>query len=775
MRKITFLTCFVLLFLSHVLQAWGQESNQPFSDVDQFNKYYRAITYLKNKGVIQGYEDGTFKPFQMVNRAEALKIILLGSQKQIQDIQNTTFPDTGTGAWYNPYVGTGLSLGIVQGYPDGTFKPEQTVNKVESLKMLLKTNNITPPSVSLSDTALYEDTTIDEKTLWYQPYVFYAHQTNIVEPDTIVSFAPDYPMSRGRIVEMMYRLSYIQENHIERYDTSQIGVASYYGNSFEGRGTSSGDSFSNNDFSAAHTSLPFNTFVEVIDTTTGINTIVRINDRGPYVENRIIDLSQSAFSALEKLSQGLANVKIIPLGVIPGIRKGFIATDTFFDTATNTGITLDSAIPNLFVKNEIFTVNGTVSPNATTVTAVLTNTSTQKKIVMQTEVIDYHFSLPLLFTEEGHYTLNVIPGTAGIGYADIYVTKEDYFPHSALLPNVSSPQNVRVLFNNGTTSILWDNNGNNQFKVHFEQGDKEKIFHVNSSSTFNIPYDLFSDFTETDTIVFIEGARSSTSFSIDRFTTWNPSEQKKFKAVTHEYEVYKKDNLVLLAYDQFLTGSTLHLQGTANIPLEKDIWYMKPSGWTEKISLSNTDNIAKNEVFSFDIPVMEKGTYIVEINDTNGEAVFNMPFYQQGDIPLLPNPRDNTDKLVLLSSLNIYSERTKMLTSINTERAILSLSPLTLETSANNLAQARSDDMALRNYFSHITPEGHTVHDIKTEYNITVPLGENLAKDNNPVIALYGLMRSPAHRNLLLSSFTSIGIGLSKASDGQIIVCLILF
>ncbi|MDD5703552.1 MAG: CAP domain-containing protein, partial [Dehalococcoidales bacterium] len=261
-------------------------------------------------------------------------------------------------------------------------------------------------------------------------------------------------------------------------------------------------------------------------------------------------------------------------------------------------------------------------------------------------------------------------------------------------------------------------------------------------------------------------------FSIDRYTTWAKSDTWNFTAVQHEYEIYQQDKVVLNPFTQFVTGNSLQLQGVGKITLESAMWYIPPTG----LPVQTTDNIyptiASSTQFTLTIPFDQNGTYLAEINDTNGEAVFNYPFYKAGTFPLLPNPRDKEENFTLVSTINLNQERSKMLVNINAERSKAGLSSLTLQENVNNLAQARSDDMANRNYFSHVTPEGKTAADLAPEYNVTgSDIGENIAKDNNPVLALYGLFRSAAHRNLLLSSdFQSIGIGLSKAKDGQIVV-----
>lgn len=92
----------------------------------------------------------------------------------------------------------------------------------------------------------------------------------------------------------------------------ETGKASYYGREFEGRKTANGEIFRNADFTAAHRKYPFNTLVKVTNTRTRLSVTVRINDRGPYVRSRIIDLSESAARSIGSYKHGLASVTVEP-------------------------------------------------------------------------------------------------------------------------------------------------------------------------------------------------------------------------------------------------------------------------------------------------------------------------------------------------------------------------------------------------------------------------------------------------------------------------------
>lgn len=126
------------------------------------------------------------------------------------------------------------------------------------------------------------------------------------------------------------------ESPVDAY--SETGLASWYGRSFHGKRTSSGERFDMHAMTAAHKELPMNTVLKVKNLENGKEAVVRVNDRGPYAGKRIIDLSQSAAKALKLAKKGTARVEITvlsgPDGDHPAIYDGgpgaFKATEQFF-------------------------------------------------------------------------------------------------------------------------------------------------------------------------------------------------------------------------------------------------------------------------------------------------------------------------------------------------------------------------------------------------------------------------------------------------------------
>ncbi len=94
----------------------------------------------------------------------------------------------------------------------------------------------------------------------------------------------------------------------------ETGVASWYGHPYHGRASASGEIYDMEQMTAAHRTLPFGTRVHVENLDNGMTTEVRINDRGPFIDNRIIDLSHAAAGAIRMIGPGVAHVRLTIVG-----------------------------------------------------------------------------------------------------------------------------------------------------------------------------------------------------------------------------------------------------------------------------------------------------------------------------------------------------------------------------------------------------------------------------------------------------------------------------
>lgn len=108
---------------------------------------------------------------------------------------------------------------------------------------------------------------------------------------------------------VLYPKSHIQNSRFKEGKTVR-GKASWYGDYFHGKKTASGEKYNMYNLTAASKTLPFGTIVRVQNLDNGKSIKVKINDRGPYVKGRIIDLSRAAFKKISPLETGVLNVKI---------------------------------------------------------------------------------------------------------------------------------------------------------------------------------------------------------------------------------------------------------------------------------------------------------------------------------------------------------------------------------------------------------------------------------------------------------------------------------
>lgn len=143
---------------------------------------------MKDRGVVEGYSDGSFRPGNTINRAEFLKIILEGRSNSIAFSGSNCFPDVGN-EWFAKYVCTAKNEGIIGGYPDGTFQPGREINFVEASKI-----------VALA----FGQEAQEHGSQWYEGYVKALESSKAIPP-TIDGL--ERRINRGEMVEMMWRLA----------------------------------------------------------------------------------------------------------------------------------------------------------------------------------------------------------------------------------------------------------------------------------------------------------------------------------------------------------------------------------------------------------------------------------------------------------------------------------------------------------------------------------------------------------------------------------------
>ncbi len=177
-----------------------------FSDVPPGDPTYDAIVYLKGRQILDGYADGTFRPEKNVNRAEALKIIataVLNDKAPLKGVSG--FDDVPPDAWFAPYVAWAQKQNGIISAPAkaASFHPNRNVTKAEFIKMFLASRKIDPDAFGDIHVALAND--VKDPTQWYYPYLRYAVATSMTSVHANGLYEPDRQLTRSDVALLMYR------------------------------------------------------------------------------------------------------------------------------------------------------------------------------------------------------------------------------------------------------------------------------------------------------------------------------------------------------------------------------------------------------------------------------------------------------------------------------------------------------------------------------------------------------------------------------------------
>ena len=164
-----------------------------FPDIPSTHPKSQAIQYVKEQGIVEGYADGTYKPDSPINRAEFTKILIGASTHSSSVTGSNCFPDVQE-QWFAGFVCTAKQHNIIAGHPDGTFHPGDNINTAEAAKILVHTFNLPIPPGLPSDP-------------WYTSYI-----TALSNADALPKSAtnPSHLLTRGEMAEMMYKVSLSQ-------------------------------------------------------------------------------------------------------------------------------------------------------------------------------------------------------------------------------------------------------------------------------------------------------------------------------------------------------------------------------------------------------------------------------------------------------------------------------------------------------------------------------------------------------------------------------------
>ena len=182
-----------------------------FTDTDE-HRYQEAIAFVEEAGIVEGYEDGSFQPDEPINRAELLKIIVEAVYEDEFEAhaEADCFSDVSAGSWYTPYVCFAKEEGIVKGYEDNSFQPAQNVSYVEALKMSM---------IGFGYDYVEGDP-------WYQPTLDTALEHEFVANDIT---AAGMELTRAQMAELITRIVKYNEGELEGYLEAYLPVYDIYG------------------------------------------------------------------------------------------------------------------------------------------------------------------------------------------------------------------------------------------------------------------------------------------------------------------------------------------------------------------------------------------------------------------------------------------------------------------------------------------------------------------------------------------------------------------
>ncbi|MEE1130029.1 MAG: S-layer homology domain-containing protein, partial [Caryophanon sp.] len=169
-----------------------------FSDVDESNTHYTAITELAKRGIIQGFEDKTFRTDTAVTRGQAAKILTNILGLNIHDSNSKTFTDVPESNYYYPYISALANAGIINGFEDGSFKPNDTITRGQMAKMIalgfdLQLSNEASP---------FEDVPTTHE---YAPYIQALYTHSITTGKTATTYDMKNVVTRGQLASFVIR------------------------------------------------------------------------------------------------------------------------------------------------------------------------------------------------------------------------------------------------------------------------------------------------------------------------------------------------------------------------------------------------------------------------------------------------------------------------------------------------------------------------------------------------------------------------------------------
>ena len=196
-------------------------SNSVFSDVPESNWAAKAINDLSAAGVVSGFPDGTFKPDKTMNRGEISTLLVKAEGIEPENIYQAPFNDVSKNYWAAKYIKRAVLLGFIQGYSDGTFKPNKIVTRAETVAIIDRFDSIYVPD------SVFERPFPDvHENNWAAKFILGAKDAGILEFLDGKYFEPDRPVTRAEVASMLAKTKFGKDKIDQIKTTTPSGTGS---------------------------------------------------------------------------------------------------------------------------------------------------------------------------------------------------------------------------------------------------------------------------------------------------------------------------------------------------------------------------------------------------------------------------------------------------------------------------------------------------------------------------------------------------------------------
>lgn len=257
-----------------------------------------------------------------ISRADAFALIWRSTSRPVEQTREPPYIDVNKGSHGYEEITYAKARGILSDEQE-KFYPEYPVSPSDALRWIFRTRSVEP---------IHDDGTRELSEL---PDIA---TTPALAEHYGISYNPEAAsMTREELLALM--------QSVDDALALEVHESSLYSEKFHGKGTAFGETFDMNALTAAHRTLPHNTLVRVTNIDNNKSVTVRINDRGPYVQGRDIDLSLGAFTSIAERSLGKINVRFERLGDVNVVRR---CNDDRFQRRITRDVILNPGIPHSF-------------------------------------------------------------------------------------------------------------------------------------------------------------------------------------------------------------------------------------------------------------------------------------------------------------------------------------------------------------------------------------------------------------------------------------------